>query len=141
MAYRTIGGRGPKLLDQEVYGDRIVKPAPYAVSISPSSQSGNGSPGDTVSYTFTVTNTGTSPDAYGLTVSGSSWLTTVSPANTGSLGPGGSVTIIVTVEIPSDAKGSDVATLTTASGNAFNTATVTTKVKKGGPPPGKGPNK
>jgi hypothetical protein len=81
------------------------------VEISPASQTQEGWPGDVITYTFTVTNTGLEPDTFTLSVMGNTWPTTVM-ASTGELAPGESTTVDVVVTIPDDPTiGSDTLTL------------------------------
>jgi len=72
-----------------------------SVSISPSSQSGKGFPSDTISYTFTITNTGELADTYNLSTS-STWSSSVTPSSL-SLDSGQSSDIVVEHTVPIDA--------------------------------------
>jgi uncharacterized repeat protein (TIGR01451 family) len=59
-------------------------------------------PGETVTYTFEVTNEGDLTDTYTLEITGADWVTTA-PTTTGELAPGASVLINVNVTIPLEA--------------------------------------
>ncbi len=74
------------------------------VALAPANQSRTGSPGDVVTHTLTLTNTGTVSDTYTLSLSGDTWQTSA-PATTGNLLPGESFTFDVTVEIPAQPAG------------------------------------
>ena len=79
------------------------------VMLSPPSQTIIAKPGDVVTHTFTLTNTGLVTDSFSLSVAGNIWPTTVM-ANTGDLGPGEATTVNVVVTIP-NSFGSDTFTL------------------------------
>jgi len=83
------------------------------VMISPPTQTIIAKPGDVVTHTFTLTNTGLVTDSFSLSVAGNTWPTTVM-ATTGELGPGEATTVDVVVTIP-HALGSDTFTLTAVS--------------------------
>jgi uncharacterized membrane protein len=59
----------------------------------------SGFPGETVTYTYRITNTGSYTDAYHLSLAGNLWQTSV-PASSGPLGSGESKEVQVAVEIP-----------------------------------------
>jgi len=83
------------------------------VMLSPPSQTIVARPGDVVTHTFTLTNTGLVTDSFSLSVAGNTWPTTVM-ATTGELGPGEATTVDVVVTIPNEI-GSDTFTLTAVS--------------------------
>lgn len=91
----------------------------YGVTLAPDNQS-NGQPGQTITYTHTLTNSGTLTDTYDLTaVSTQGWFQTISPT-TVLLTPGASQPVTVTVLIdPAATNGQiDATTLTaTSQGN------------------------
>lgn len=106
----------------------------YAVEITPSEQSKTGAPGDTIEYTYTISNTGTEDDSYNLEVSDAVWEVSVSSGAV-SMTAGDSVDVIVTHTIPQDAEdgASDTGTLiaisqtdTTVSDSATFTTTAQT---------------
>ena len=84
--------------------------------MTPASQTQSGDPGEVVTHTYTITNTGDYTDTFGLSVSGAGW-TTNAPVDTGPLAAGESVTIDVAVSIPTALPPmEDSFTLTTISG-------------------------
>ncbi|MCB8923715.1 MAG: right-handed parallel beta-helix repeat-containing protein [Ardenticatenaceae bacterium] len=92
----------------------------YSVVIAPN-RSSTGIPGETLTYTHVVTNTGDFADSYSVGVSSSqSWTVTVTPDAIPLLIPGESTPVTVTVAIPSGAANGqiDVATVTAQSLNA-----------------------
>ena len=72
------------------------------VSISPGSQSG--SPGGTLDYTVTVTNTGSGSDTYSLSATDTAGWTLNIPSTVGPLSPGASNTVTLRVAVPGDAE-------------------------------------
>lgn len=105
----------------------------YAVEVTPESQEGFGSSGDIVTYTYTVSNTGTENDSYNLNITGTAWTTDV--VDFISVNAGGSKEIIVSHNIPDEATDgdSDSGTLTAVSVNyseVSDTSTFTTTVQK-----------
>ncbi len=85
------------------------------LTVEPESQAGTN--GQTVTYTLFVTNSGDYTDTYALSVSGNTWATFVSPAQTPPLGPGEVATTWVAVNIPSGPVGAaDTATVRATSG-------------------------
>ena len=93
-----------------------------AASISQTSD-----PGQTVTYTLWLTNTGNVIDSYTLSVSGNSWSTLLSEDQF-TLQAGKSAMLTAVVSIPANAPGgtTDVATVTAASADASDSATLTT---------------
>jgi uncharacterized repeat protein (TIGR01451 family) len=89
----------------------------YGVVLEPPTDSLSGSPGETVTYTLRLTNTGNASDSFDLTATGNVWVTNIQPATAGPLAPGAGVDVVVTVAIPvGTASGaSDVATITATS--------------------------
>ncbi|MCA9981229.1 MAG: hypothetical protein KDD89_10350, partial [Anaerolineales bacterium] len=70
------------------------------------SQSDSGLPDQTLVYTHQLTNTGDGPDSFGLSVTAQlpePWAVTLVPTQTGSLLPGQSIPVTVTVQVPADA--------------------------------------
>jgi len=74
-------------------------------------------PGQSATYTLTLTNTGDAADSFDLTASGNTWPgVIISPATVTNLAAGGTASITVTVPVPADAGGaSDVVTITAVS--------------------------
>ena len=85
----------------------------YGVALTPAVAMGQAHPGQTVSYTLQLTNTGNVSDTFDLVASGNTWTTTV-PSSVGPVTPGSRTDLTVTVNIPA-----------TAVGGATNTAIVT----------------
>jgi hypothetical protein len=83
----------------------------YALQLSPGSAQGSALPGTTVDYTFSLANLGSFSDTYTVTIT-STWQT-VAPAVIGPVAPGDSISLPVSVAIPSDAPNGmvDIATL------------------------------
>lgn len=114
----------------------------YGLTLTPETAALEGLPGETVTYTLQLTNTGFVTDTYDLVVTGI-W-TTTAPATAGPIGPGESLALQVVVTIPPDATffDADTALLTaTSQGDPgeYATASLTTSVPAywaaGTPPP------
>ncbi len=74
-------------------------------------------PGQAVTYTLAVTNTGSYTDSYTFSLAGNAWPTQVSPAQTPPLGPGAAAQARVRVEIPATpGSPTDGVTVTATSG-------------------------
>ncbi|MBN1260265.1 MAG: PKD domain-containing protein, partial [Anaerolineae bacterium] len=101
----------------------------YGVTLSPTTAAESAAPGSAAAYTVTLHNTGTVADTFDLTTSGAEiWTTAVDPTQV-TLAAGTLVQITVTVTLPADALGNDVATITATSqgDNAISaSATLTT---------------
>ena len=89
----------------------------YGVQLSPATAAQSGIPGDTVTYTLSVTNTGNTTDSFGFAASGNAW--DVALPMTITLNMGQSVNVQVTVEIPEGtaAGAVDVVTVVVTSAN------------------------
>ncbi len=83
----------------------------YAVIIAPDNNA-TGAPGDTLTYTHQVTNTGDFADSYAVSISSSQGWATVTPANILLLNPGDSTPVTVTVSIPGGASNGQIDTST-----------------------------
>ena len=71
----------------------------YVVTVSPTADSSNGDPGEVVTYTLRVTNTGTLSDTFEVMVSGNAWPTQLT-TDTLALNAGEGVTVTVGVTVP-----------------------------------------
>jgi uncharacterized membrane protein len=80
------------------------------VTASTSNNSQTGNPGETLTYTVSVTNTGDYTDTFTVDLSGNLWPTTASTGSVGPLGAGESADIEVYVTV--GASGSDTVTVT-----------------------------
>lgn len=69
-------------------------------TLTPFQQTKTGFPGDAVSYSLTLTNTGPTATRFTLTAKESAWPTALSPVHTPLLNPGASTTITALVTIP-----------------------------------------
>ncbi len=100
-------------------GELWRRPPPYGVNLAADAAL-TGVPGQTLTYTLSVTNTGTTTDTFSLATAGHTWVTTLStPSMT--LNPGASGAFTVTVTIPLEALYNtvDAATVTsTSQGNS-----------------------
>jgi uncharacterized membrane protein len=106
-------------VQKQVLGNTFANIDPE-VSISPLEQSVVGAPGELVTFTFTVTNSGDYTDTFNIGVSGNLWNTSA-PDQTGLLPPGNSENVQVEVFIPGIPSlesiiASDAFTLTAISG-------------------------
>lgn len=100
--------------------------ANYAVMVTPNADTQSDDPGETVTYTLQVRNTGNAPDTFGVAVSGNAWATTPAPTSVGPLAPGATEDVDVAVTIPADAQGgsTDMVTVTvTSQGDGSKSAT------------------
>jgi hypothetical protein len=94
----------------------IMHVSTSGVAIS-ADQTGSGPANTQVAYQFTITNTGLVADSFDISLSGNAWATSVNPLSTGSLVPGASTTVEVTVDIPisAPASSSDTVVITATS--------------------------
>jgi FtsP/CotA-like multicopper oxidase with cupredoxin domain len=88
-------------------------PAAYGVSVVPDADSQSGYPGETVTYTLDVTNTGSVVDSFMIAVTGNAWVTSA-PASVGPLLAGATAQINVDVTIPAGAIAGDSDTASVA---------------------------
>ncbi|MDW8069660.1 MAG: S8 family serine peptidase, partial [Anaerolineae bacterium] len=114
----TVRGRLHQVLPQSVYDFYVdtVRVLGYGLTLAPASASGSGRPGERVTYTLSIVNTGDVTDTFSVAVSGNAW-TTTAPATVGPVAPGASATFQVVVTVPSGALAgeSDIATVTVTS--------------------------
>jgi subtilisin family serine protease len=109
----------------------IITPT-FGLNLAPPSASQSGRPGEVVTYTLMVTNTGNITDTFNVAVSGNAW-TTNAPATVGPVAAGASATFQVTVTIPTGVTGadSDTATVTvTSRGDNSKTAQATLTTRR-----------
>ena len=69
------------------------------VTVEPPSDAQSADPGETVTYTLRITNTGNCADTFDLAVSGDAW-NTIAPSSVGPLAPGAGTDVEVTVDVP-----------------------------------------
>ncbi|MFO7772900.1 MAG: hypothetical protein R6V59_03005 [Dehalococcoidia bacterium] len=105
-----------------------------AVEITPGQQSGTAAPGETVQYTYTISNTGTEDEVYDLAVS-AGWEAAPSTISV-SLEAGASVEVMVSHVVPESAGGgdSDTGILTATTARAYADAAFATSVEEGQEP-------
>jgi uncharacterized repeat protein (TIGR01451 family) len=97
----------------------------YGVEIAPPTAAMTSAPGTVVTYTLTVTNTGTAADTFDLVATGNNWTSAVTTP-VGPLAAGASGTTYVAVSIPANAADGDSDTVTiTATSQGDNTKTDT----------------
>ncbi len=75
----------------------------YGAALQPTAVQRVVLPGTLVTHTVQITNTGNLPDAFDLSLSASTWATSVAPLTTGQLAPGQSMTALVTIQVPANA--------------------------------------
>jgi len=87
---------------------RVTRPAPgaHGVSLTPAGQLGYPNMENRAAYMFLVTNEGTQPDTFDLTLHGAAWPGQV-PGYTGELAPGESEAVTVVVFVPAGAAPGD----------------------------------
>ncbi len=83
----------------------------YGVSLAETTQDRSGLPGQVVTYTVTVQNSGTVTDSYSLSLSGHNW-SSQGPTSVGPIPLRGSETVVVSVTIPAQAAPGDRDTVT-----------------------------
>ncbi|MCX7680412.1 MAG: S8 family serine peptidase, partial [Anaerolineae bacterium] len=90
-----------------------IRFASFGLTLSPETAALSGRPGEVVTYTLTVTNTGTYTDTFTVAVSGNAW-TTTAPPTVGPVGAGGSTSFQVAGTIPTGLTGANTDTATVA---------------------------
>lgn len=114
-------------LDVKAAVDAALASVKYDVTLAPTTVVQHGAPGQTVSTTFHLTNTGTTTDNFTVTLTGARWQTTA-PGSLGPLSAVATTSLPVTVTIPTDALcgAEDVVTITvTSAGDPTYSAQVT----------------
>jgi uncharacterized repeat protein (TIGR01451 family) len=95
----------------------------YGADLTPPTDAATANPGEMVTYTLSLTNTGNTSDSFDLILSGNTWATS-SPTSLGPLAPGASDSLQVVVEVPASVLGGEVDTVTvTAASQGDPTAT------------------
>ena len=95
-----------------VFGDPALHiSTPFDVEIAPVSALQSVSPGQAVTYTLDITNSGLVADVYTITLNGIGWDASASQTTTGPLPPSGSTSVDVIVNIPANALGNQTDTL------------------------------
>jgi photosystem II stability/assembly factor-like uncharacterized protein len=130
---RAVSAQGPLTT-----GSPVITPIapPYAVGVTPATQTDGARPGSSVTYKNTVRNLGFTTDSYALSSTGGTFpvsfydqsCTTPQPT-TPSLTPGAATTVCVKVDIPAGATATNTATVTatsTGSPGVSASATLTT---------------
>jgi hypothetical protein len=75
----------------------------YSVALTPAQAALSSYPGETVTYDLQLTNLGTMPDVYTISLEGNGWEVSVTPPGSVELAPGASANLIVTVSVPFNA--------------------------------------
>jgi hypothetical protein len=122
LAGRLYAGTANGMTGGELWRLTTALSPIYGVTLSPDASLA-GLPGTTVTYTVTISNTGTVADTYLLASSGNSWPTAVSALSI-AVAAGASGQFGVTVAIPADAlAGSTDSTTVTATAQGDSSAT------------------
>jgi hypothetical protein len=124
-----------RFLGQGMEADVRTAPCTRSLSVTPSTRTEIGHPGETVTFHMRLTNDGDCIDRADVTVGGNAWTTNV-PGTVGPLAAGAEEKFTVTVEVPAGATegDSDSATLTcTSQGDPAesDSSTLTTTVEEG----------
>ncbi|MBK8985136.1 MAG: hypothetical protein IPM39_03495 [Chloroflexi bacterium] len=77
----------------------------YGVTLAPAAANQTGAPGSTVTYTLSITNSGTISDSFGFTAAGANWAVGLPPTVT--LAAGAAAAVPLTVAVPDGAVGGD----------------------------------
>ncbi len=110
----------PTVADSAILTTTAYVPT-YGVDLTPLIAQQDGHPGDVMTYTLTVRNTGERADTYTLSKAGNTWPTTLSVPSVGPLDPNNTAQFDVTVQIP-----------VTTTGGTFDTVQVTATSQKDG---------
>lgn len=77
------------------------------IALNPTAAGQTGLPGETVTYTLRITNTGELTDTFTVAIQGNSWPTSASPGAIGPLGPNSGADFWVRVAVPNNAMGDE----------------------------------
>ena len=105
-------------------------PLNYEFSLTPQTATQTALPGETVSYTLEIQNTGLFTDLYQIQTSGNQWPVQQSITITGDVPPSENAQVIISVEVPLQGGNSDTVTVTVQSVNApaeIHQSTLTTQ--------------
>jgi len=99
----TVTVRATSSWDGAVYAEQSLVTRAVtglAVALAADTTDRSALPGQVVTYTLTVSNTGAYSDTYTLSWAGNLWPVEVSPAQTPELAPGGAAHVVVNVHVP-----------------------------------------
>jgi len=115
----TLGTPNPAVLT--IVDDDVLI---YGVELTPPTAVQSGAPGEIVTYTLALTNTGNVTDSFNLAQAtiGEAWLTTLIPTQTTALAPDGTTTVVVSVFISATATNGQQS-ITTITATSVSTTT------------------
>jgi uncharacterized repeat protein (TIGR01451 family) len=109
LGVHTVTLTATNLCDSAVVS-RVLSVEDFALALTPTTESRSGDPGQTVTYTLRLTNTGTLSDVFRLTQGSTSWAMALS-TDTVALEVGESAAVEVSVTVPANAAGGSQATV------------------------------